>query len=43
MSAVAKEMRDAIEAKFQELAYTRQNLTGNRQNAAPLQQYELAK
>ena len=34
MTAVAKERREATEAKFESLAQARQNLTGNRQNAA---------
>ena len=43
MSAVAKESREEIDAKFQALALVRQNLTRNRQNAALIQQYETAK
>ena len=43
ISAVAKERREATEAKCQALAHARQNLTGQRQNAVLLQQYETAK
>ena len=42
MTVVAKQRRETTEAKFQALAQARQNLTGNRHNAA-LQEYETAK